>query len=94
MEETTNSKRGNPGLKALREMAKLNRKTMAKATGVTSRMWQIYENEGENPDRVSTLIRIAVLAGVSIDEAIQMIGYPVPTREQLIAETESAQGTA
>ena len=40
--------RGNEGLKALREKAGLNRKQMAKAVGVTTRMWQRYEKRGAN----------------------------------------------
>lgn len=84
-------KRGNPGLKQLRERAKLNRQKMAAATGVHVRMWQRYENEGRLPESVDVLIRIAVLAGTSLDEAAQTIGYSIPSREDLIAQIENAQ---
>lgn len=93
MLETNNEKRGNPGLESLRKRAKLNRKRMAVGTGVTPRMWQLYENEGRLPDKVEQLINIAVLAGVSVDEAIREIGYPIPTRDELLALIENAQTT-
>lgn len=93
MSEENNQKRGNPGLKQLREMAKLNRQDMAKATGVHVRMWQRYENEGRLPEKVETLVRIAVLAGTSIDEAARMVGYQLPTRDELLAQIENAQTT-
>ena len=80
MSEDNNQKRGNPGLKQLREMAKLNRQDMAKATGVHVRMWQRYENEGRLPEKVDTLVRIATLAGTSLDEAARLVGYTLPTR--------------
>ncbi len=83
---TRDSVRGNPGLKALREMAGLNRQQMARAVGVAPRMWQRYENEGRLPEKLDIVLRIAVLAGKSIDETIQMIGFELPTREELLRE--------
>jgi transcriptional regulator with XRE-family HTH domain len=90
MDETNSSKRGNPGLESLRIRAKLNRKSMAHATGVTARMWQRYENEGRLPEKVETLIRIAVLAETSLDEAARMIGYQMPSKDDLLSPNESA----
>jgi transcriptional regulator with XRE-family HTH domain len=91
MSDTMNkseSMRGNPGLKALREKAGLNRQQMAKVAGVTTRQWQRYENEGSLPDKFETVLNIAVVSGTPLDEVIQMIGFRVPTRDELLLSVE------
>jgi len=87
------AQRGNVGLKALREKAKLNKKQMASAVGVVPRQWQRYENEGFLPDKVDVLIKIAVLSGSSIDEVVRQIGYTLPTREELLEQIDGGGRT-
>lgn len=90
MLETSETKRGNPGLKTLREELGLERQEIAKAVGVSTRQWQRYENDGELPEKASVFIRLAVLAGKSVDAVIQQSGYPIPTKEELMAQIKSA----
>jgi transcriptional regulator with XRE-family HTH domain len=84
------SKRGNEGLKRLREKAGLNRSKMAKACGVTPRMWQLYENEGRLPERVEVLLCIVALTGESVSSVVSEIGYEIPSRDKLLVQTQSA----
>lgn len=86
-----NSTRGNPGLKALREKAGLNKQEMAKAVGVAPRMWQRYENEGRLPEKIEVVLRIAVLSSTPLDEVIQTIGFKLPSREELISQVKNAE---
>lgn len=88
---TRDSVRGNPGLKALREMAGLNRQQMARAVGVAPRMWQRYENEGRLPEKLDIVLRIAVLSGKTIDETIAMIGFELPDRDELLDRAKSLE---
>lgn len=81
----SDSTRGNPGLKALREKADLNRQQMAKVVGVTTRQWQRYENEGVLPDKFETVLNIAVVSGTPLDEVVQMVGFRVPTKTELLS---------
>ncbi|MBE9011025.1 helix-turn-helix transcriptional regulator [Pseudanabaenaceae cyanobacterium LEGE 13415] len=85
------SNRGNEGLKALREEAGLNKSQMAKATGISARMWQRYENEGRMPESIDFVLRTAVLTGKSVDEVLKLIGFKYPSREQLLQEIENAE---
>lgn len=79
--------RGNEGLKALREKAGLNRKQMAKAVGVTTRMWQRYENEGRMPDKIDFVLRVSVLSGTPVDEVLKLIGFSFPDLDELLSDT-------
>jgi transcriptional regulator with XRE-family HTH domain len=84
------SNRGNEGLKALREKAGLNRKQMAKAVGVTPRMWQRYENEGRLPDKIDFVLRVSVLADMPVDEVLRLIGFSIPNRDALLSEVNKS----
>lgn len=88
---TNSSDRGNPGLKALRERAGLNKQEMAKAVGVAPRMWQRYENEGRLPEKLEVVLRISVLSKTPMDEVVKTIGFDVPNREELIAKAKSSE---
>ncbi|BAS56053.1 hypothetical protein LBWT_19630 [Leptolyngbya boryana IAM M-101] len=89
--EVNTSVRGNAGLKALREKAGLNRSQMAKAVGVSPRMWQRYENEGRLPDKIDFVLKVSVLAETPVDEVLKAIGFEFPDRNALLAETENAE---
>lgn len=90
MEDNT-SNRGNAGLKALREKAGLNRAQMAKAVGVSPRMWQRYENEGRLPDKIDFVLRVAALAETPVEEVLKAIGFELPDRNALLSETKNAE---
>jgi transcriptional regulator with XRE-family HTH domain len=90
MEEST-SNRGNEGLKALREKAGLNRTQMAKAVGVSPRMWQRYENEGRLPEKIDFVVKIAVLADTPVEEVLKLVGFKFPSKDDLLSETKDAE---
>ncbi len=77
--------RGNAALKALREKAGLNRMQIAKAMGITTRMWQRYENEGRPPDKIDFVLKLAALTDTPVDEVLKLLGFKVPDREELLS---------
>ena len=76
-------------MKVLREKAGLNRQQMAKALGIAARTWQRWESEGGLPVRVEVVLKIAALSGTPIEEALELMGFKIPSRADLVQKLQS-----